>query len=123
MTREVESDRLRHDLKHYRAELITTTDPRDAKVLREHVSAIEARLRILELKQRSQLWALSESDVWRAAQRLICQHGLSAPEIAAEHADALSKENSRDGAVLWRRILRAAEELLRTTPRPDERVN
>jgi hypothetical protein len=113
MDHEVETYRLRRDLKHYSAELSTITDPRDVKVLTELIFAIATRLSDLDDKQRSHLWALSETDVWGIARRLIHRHGVNAPEVASQHADALSKANHSDGAAAWRRILHAAEELLR----------
>jgi hypothetical protein len=118
-----EVDWLRRDLKHYRAELNTITDPRDVKVLTELILAIATRLHVLEDKQWSRLWAISESDIWRAALRLISRHGISAPEVADQHASVLSKENHTDGAAAWRRIQRATEELLRTKPKIGEQMH
>jgi hypothetical protein len=123
MDRDAETDRLRHDLTHYRAELNVATDARVAKVLAEYIRAIETRLRALEGKSRSHVWMLSEPDIWRAAQRMIIDHGANAPEVAAQHADALLKENHLDGAVTWRRILHAIQELQRSKPNIGERVN
>jgi hypothetical protein len=119
----VESDRLRRDLKHYRAELSSIVDPRDAKVLIEHISEIETRLRTFEHKQRSQLWALSDSDIWRSALGLINRHGIAAPDIAGQHIAALSEENHFDGAAVWRRIRRATGELRRIKPKIGERIH
>jgi len=123
MSPDVESDWLRRDLKHYRAELNTIKDPRDVKVLTDLIFAIAMRLDALEDRKLSRLWALSESEVWRAALRLIKRHGVSAPEVAGQHADALAKENHSEGAAAWRRILHAADELLRVKPKAGERTH
>jgi len=118
-----ESDRLRRDLKHYRAELGAIVDPRDARILSKHISEIETRLGALEDKHRLRLWALSESDVWRAALRLVNRHGIGAPEAAGQHADALSMENHSEGVAAWRRIRRATVELQRVRPKSGERIH
>ncbi|HUK09440.1 MAG TPA: hypothetical protein VLX09_16305 [Stellaceae bacterium] len=118
-----ESDRLRRDLKHYRAELGAIMDPRDARILSGHISEIETRLRALEDKHRLRLWALSESDVWRAALRLVNRHGIGAPEVAGQRADALSMENHFEGVAAWRRIRRATVELQRIRPKSGERIH
>jgi hypothetical protein len=123
MDPDVESDWLRRDLKHYRAELGAITDQRDVKVLTELIFAIAMRLHALEDRKLSRLWVLSESDVWRAALRLITRHGVGAPEVAGQHADALSKENHSEGATAWRRILHATDEMLRMKPKLGERVH
>jgi len=117
------SDRLRRDLKHYRAELGAIMDPRDARILSGHISEIETRLRALEDKHRLRLWALSESDVWRAALRLVDRHGIGAPEVAGQHADVLSMENHCEGVAAWRRIRRATVELQRIRPKSGERIH
>ena len=123
MERNAETDQLRRDLKHYLTELDALTDPRDVKVLTDYLLAIQARLCNLEGKSRSDIWALSEPEVWRAAQRMIVRHGARAPELAGQHAEALLKVNHLDGTTAWRRILRAIGELLRTKPNAGERLN
>ena len=123
MDRPVESDQLHRDLKHYCAELDAVVDPRDAKILTEHISKLETRLRALEAKHRSRLWALSESDIWCAALRLINRHGPGAPEVAERHTEALFKENHNDGVAVWRRIRDATMELQRVKPKTGERIH
>jgi hypothetical protein len=123
MERNAEADQLRRDLKHYLTELDAVTDPRDVKVLTEYLLAIQNRLCNLEGRPRSDIWAISEPEVWRAAQRMIARHGARAPDLAGHHADALLKVNHLDGTTAWRRILRAINELLRMKPNVGERLN
>ncbi len=55
----------------------------------------------------------SDIDVYRSANLLIDQHGDEAPIHAAMQADAMLDAGDLDGAAVWRRIVRAAEDLLR----------
>ena len=52
-------------------------------------------------------------DIWRAAKLLIDRHGNEAPVHAAMRADELLAEGDIDGQFVWKRILRAVDELLR----------
>lgn len=52
-------------------------------------------------------------DVWRAANLLVDRHGEEAPVHAAMRADELLTQGDVDGQRIWKRILRAVEELLR----------
>jgi hypothetical protein len=54
-----------------------------------------------------------DPDIFRAAKLLIDQHGNDASTRAAQRADELLEEGDIDGAVVWRRILEAIEELTR----------
>ena len=60
---------------------------------------------------------ISDLDIYRSAKLLIDQHGDEAPIHAAMQADAMLDEGDLDGAAVWRRIVAATEELLRTKPR------
>ena len=53
---------------------------------------------------------------------MIQQHGRAATLAAAERADELLERGDLDGAAMWRRILKAIEELERG-PREGEAVN
>ncbi len=55
-------------------------------------------------------------DIWRGARLLIKHHGDDAPVQAATRADAMLEAGDLDGYALWKRILRAVEELLGTEP-------
>ncbi len=65
----------------------------------------------------------SEIDIYRSAKPLIDQHGDEAPIHAAMRADELLDAGDLDGAAVWRRIIRAIEELQRTDPGEGEAVN
>ncbi len=51
-------------------------------------------------------------DIYRSAQALVKQHGADSPIHAAMRADELLEVGDLDGAAVWRRVLRAVEELL-----------
>jgi hypothetical protein len=65
---------------------------------------------------------VNDPDIFRAAKLLIDQHGEDGPIRAAQRADELLDEGDTDGAVVWRRILVAIEEIMRV-PRSDEPLN
>ena len=56
---------------------------------------------------------IPELDIYRAAKLLIDQHGDDAPIRAAERADELLDNDDSEGALVWRAIVRAIEELRR----------
>ncbi len=56
-------------------------------------------------------------DIYRSAQVLVKQHGQDAPIHAAMRADAMLEKGDMDGDAVWKRILRAVEELRRVEPR------
>ncbi len=56
-------------------------------------------------------------DIYRAAQALVKRHGEDAPIHAAMRADSILEKGDLDGLALWKRILRAVEEL-RSEERP-----
>ncbi len=49
--------------------------------------------------------------------------GQDAPIQAAMRADAMLEKGDLDGYAVWRRILRAVEELQRAEPRPGAQVH
>ncbi len=55
--------------------------------------------------------------------RLSSEHGQDAPIKAAMRADAMLKAGDLDGCAVWKRILRAVEELQGTTPKSGEAVH
>ena len=65
----------------------------------------------------------SDLDIYRAANLLVKQHGEDAPIHAAMRADAMLEKGDLDGYAVWKRILRAVEELRRTKPGPGVRVH
>ncbi len=62
-------------------------------------------------------------DIWRAAQLLVKRHGADAPIVAAQRADELLEKRDLEGLAVWKRILQAVKELLRTAPKDGEKLN
>ncbi len=62
-------------------------------------------------------------DIYRTANLLVKRHGQDAPIEAALRADALLDKGDLDGYAVWKRILRAVEELQGTAPKPGEAVH
>jgi hypothetical protein len=54
---------------------------------------------------------IGDSDIWRAANLLIRQHGSDAELEAAKRADLMLERGDRDGQMVWLRIMRAIAEL------------
>ncbi len=65
----------------------------------------------------------SDLDIFRSASLLVKQHGPDAPIHAAMKADAMLEAGDLDGAAVWKRIVRAVEELQRVEPRPGGKVH
>ncbi len=65
----------------------------------------------------------SDLDIYRAANLLVKQYGEDAPIHAAMRADAMLDKGDLDGCAVWKRILRAVEELQGSEPRSDEAVH
>ena len=61
----------------------------------------------------------TELDIYRTANLLIKQHGEEAPIHTAMRVDAMLEEGDLDGYGVWRRILKAVEELL-SKERPND---
>ncbi len=66
---------------------------------------------------------ISDIDIYRSAQVLVKRHGQDAPIHAAMRADAMLDKGALDGYAVWKRILRAVEELQGTVPKPGEAVH
>ncbi len=66
---------------------------------------------------------IPDLDIYRSAQALIKHHGPDAPIHAAMRADAMLDKGDLDGYGVWKRILRAVEELQRVVPKSDEAVH
>jgi len=58
----------------------------------------------------------SDLDIYRTARLLIQQHGAEAPIHAAMRADAMLEKGDLDGLAVWKRIIRAVEEMLNREP-------
>ena len=61
---------------------------------------------------------LPDIDIWRAAQILVKRYGDDATTEAAMRADELGDQSDHAGMMVWKRIMEAYEELLRTEPGP-----
>ena len=66
---------------------------------------------------------VSDLDIYRSANLLVKRHGEDAPIHAAMRADALLEAGDLDGAAVFKRVLRAVEELQRVGPELGERVH
>ncbi len=66
---------------------------------------------------------LPDIDMPRSPQALVKHHGQDAPIHAAMRADAMLDKGDLDGYAVWRRIVRAVEELQGTEPKPGEAVH
>ena len=67
---------------------------------------------------------IPDLDIWRAANVITKQqYGKDAPIRAAMRADAMLDKGDLDGYAVWRRILRAVEELQGTAPKSGEAVH
>ncbi len=65
----------------------------------------------------------SDLDIWRSAKLLVGQHGANAPVEAAQRVDAMLEAGDLAGRAVWRRILAAVEELIRTEPAGRDKVH
>jgi hypothetical protein len=65
----------------------------------------------------------SEIDIYRTASVLIREHGEGADLVAAERADCFLEAGDMAGSAIWRRVLKAINEILREEPRDGEAVN
>jgi hypothetical protein len=63
----------------------------------------------------------SDLDIYRSAQVLIREHGEDAALEAAMRADAMLDKGDLEGYVMWKRVLRAVEEMQRKHPDNGER--
>ncbi len=55
---------------------------------------------------------IPDLDIYRAANLLVKRHGPDAPIHAAMRADAMLDKGDLGGAAVWKRIVKAVEELL-----------
>ncbi len=62
-------------------------------------------------------------EIYRAANILVKRHGDDAPIEAAMRADAMLESGDLEGLAVWKRILRAIEEIQGTAPKSGEAVH
>jgi hypothetical protein len=61
---------------------------------------------------------IPDLDIYRSANVLVKQHGQDAPIEAAMRADSMRDNGDLDGFAVWKRVIKAVEELL-SKERPD----
>ncbi len=66
---------------------------------------------------------IPDLDIYRSANVLVKQHGQDAPIHAAMRADTMLASGDLEGQAVWKRIVRAVEELRRVELTEGERVN
>ncbi len=66
---------------------------------------------------------IAEIDIWRSANLMVREHGEDAALEAAQRADTMLERGDMDGCAVWKRILKAIEELQREVPNSGERPN
>lgn len=66
---------------------------------------------------------MDDIDIWRSAHLLVKQYPEDAGLVAARRADALLDQGDVDGFHVWKRIVDAIAELLRTKPTQGESLN
>ncbi len=59
---------------------------------------------------------ITDLEIYRAANQLVKRHGQDAEFEAAMRADAMIERGDPEGLAVWKRILRAIDELQRTEP-------
>ncbi len=62
-------------------------------------------------------------DIYRSANLLVKQHDEDARVHAAMNADAMLEAGDLDGLAIWKRILKAVEDLQAKEPKPGEAVH
>ncbi len=66
---------------------------------------------------------IPDLDIYRTANLLEKRHGEDAPIETAMRADAMLEKGDLDGYAVWKRIVRAVEEMGNTTPGADQAMN
>jgi hypothetical protein len=65
--------------------------------------------------------AISDLDLWRAANLMVERHGDGAALVAAQRADEMLAQGDTEGQLVWKHILTAVNELQRTKIAANER--
>ena len=65
---------------------------------------------------------VEEIEIYRAANQIIQRHGTDAGFEAAMRADAMIKAGDPEGLAVWKRILKAVDELQRDEPGQGETI-
>ena len=59
---------------------------------------------------------ISDLEIYRAANHLVKRYGEDAGIKAAQRIDAMIEAGNLDGCAVWKRILKAVDEMQRTEP-------
>ncbi len=65
---------------------------------------------------------ITDLEIYRAANQLVKRYGVDAEFEAAMRADAMIEQGDPEGLAVWKRILRAVDELQRTEPGQGEAI-
>ena len=66
---------------------------------------------------------ISDLDIYRSAKVIMKQYGKDAQIHSTKRASAMLDKGDLDAYAVWKRILRAIEELKRAEPKPGTRVH
>ncbi len=66
---------------------------------------------------------IPDLDIWHSANLLVQQYRDDAPIHAAMQADAMLEKGDLGGLAVWKRVLKAVEELHGTEPKSGEAVH
>jgi hypothetical protein len=66
---------------------------------------------------------MDELDIWRTAKILIDAHGEAASAHATVRASHALEDGNPDAVAVWKRVMRAIEEIQREKPNPSEPLN
>ncbi len=66
---------------------------------------------------------ISDLDIYRSAKIIVKQYGKDAQIHSTKRAGAMLDKGDLDAYAVWKRILRAIEELQGTKPKPGTRVH
>ncbi len=66
---------------------------------------------------------ISDLDIYQSAKVIMNQYGKDAQTHSTKRASAMLDKGDLDSYAIWRRILRAVEELQRTAPKSGEAVH
>ncbi len=85
--------------------------------MRRESSVISSQLsRAVENEPHIGVTVIDQREIWQCANQIVKQFGDDAPLEAAMRADAMFEKGDLDGQAVWKRIMAAVQELLRTTP-------
>ena len=66
---------------------------------------------------------IPDLDIYRSAQVLMKQYGQDAPIHAAMRANAMLEKGDLEGCAVWKRVLRAVEEIQKSGLTPEDQLH